>query len=387
MGKRILIQGYFNDNFGDDLIISSFVKRMSGRDFELIFLDNRLGWLKAYNSNVKIPVCLVLMNKIQNKLIAHLPEKLKKVIRKQNTRMINTFIKKQIDVEIQIGGSLYQENAKLAQINRERRMSENELNNLNNTILKPRIVVGCNFGPWQTEFFFEFYKAYFERCKCVYFRDTASFNLFSQLSSCKLATDTAFITNVDIPLNSIEKKVVISVMDLESKFGKETNENYLCNLCEIIKLYHLKGYKTTLVGFCESEGDIIAINNILSRLQGITIDTVVYKKNIDRILSEFASAEIVLATRFHAMILSWLLKKKVYVFAYSKKIINFAYDNNFPQMFLCDVQKNELIHANQIIENFEKFTTYVDIERLYNNNRVNSEKMLKEIIDTVQGIS
>lgn len=206
MSKKILFQGYFNDNFGDDLIISSFVKKVSRDDFKLIFLDSRLGWLKKYNPKVKIPICIVLLNKIQNKLIALLPEKFKNVVRKQNARMMNSFIKKNIDLEIQIGGSLYQENSKSAQMNINRRVSANEINALNNRLLKPRIVVGCNFGPWQTEFFLEFYKAYFARCKGVYFRDSASFDLFSQISSCKLATDTAFIMDADTALNDPQKK-------------------------------------------------------------------------------------------------------------------------------------------------------------------------------------
>lgn len=184
-----------------------------------------------------------------------------------------------------------------------------------------------------------------------------------------------------------KKKVVISVMDLESKFGKEINENYLSNICEIIKIYHRKGYKITLIGFCESEGDNIAINNILSRLKGISIDKVVYKKNIEKIIFEFLSAEIVFATRFHAMILSWILKKKVYVFAYSKKTLNFAYDNNFPQEFLCDIAKNEFISTDKIIENLENFGNLVNSDCLYNKNRINAENMVKEIIDSVYGIN
>ncbi len=71
----------------------------------------------------------------------------------------------------------------------------------------------------------------------------------------------------------------------------------------------------------------------------------------------------------------------MYIFSYSRKILNFISDNNFNENLVCDITKNEFPDADEIFSRLEKFNELVDINAIYQKNKTAAESMMNEIID------
>ena len=85
--------------------------------------------------------------------------------------------------------------------------------------------------------------------------------------------------------------------------------------------------KITLFSFCECDGDLRAINEIISKIEDKkNINIVNYKDNISLFLSKWRSNEYIISTRFHATILAIKYKQKFLPLSYSDKTKNYLKD-------------------------------------------------------------
>lgn len=93
-------------------------------------------------------------------------------------------------------------------------------------------------------------------------------------------------------------------------------------------MYIQDGYEIELLSFCCMEGDEEAIKELIEKLdpeEKKKVGASGYKGNLDECIQKIAESEIVIATRFHAVILGWLFGKKVFPIIYNqktKKVLN-----------------------------------------------------------------
>ena len=131
--------------------------------------------------------------------------------------------------------------------------------------------------------------------------------------------------------------------------------------------YLHNGYTLTLSSFCKEEGDEEAIARLRAKM-GIEdtdprVKNVFYNgKNEDEVLAAMASAEGIIATRFHAAILGLVAKRPVLPIVYSDKTLHVLEDIGFTGKVL-DLRKGDSITFEEAQENFQKICL-PDVDKL-----------------------
>lgn len=185
-------------------------------------------------------------------------------------------------------------------------------------------ILGANFGPYRTEDFLTHFETVFSQCDDVCFRDSASLALFSRTPSCRVAPDLVFQMDA-VPANKT-KSIAISIRNMAAKGAQSAfYEPYQRKMAEVIHMGIDRGYQVNLLAFCRHENDPVAVADLLNRMESSEREHVrcfTYLDDMDEILSVMASAERIVAARFHAMVLGLSLNIPTYPIAYSGKMID-----------------------------------------------------------------
>lgn len=331
--SRILISAYTNLNLGDDLFIKILTERLSEEKFVICL--NKNTYLKEYLNfrNLK---------KIRkNRYLDFLFKKLRKI---QNYSELLAYKLNKCKVVVEIGGSIFIENNQIIDSLKRR--------NILRKLSKEYFILGANFGPYNSNEFLEEYYNFFSECSDVCFRDIYSYSLFKNLPNIRYAKDIVFSLNVGEYAD--KEYILISVIkpSIRKELFDKDNEYY--NTIKNVAVDFLEnGKKVKLMSFCKNEGDEEAIEKILKitpkNFRG-KIDKYYYDGNIEDALEIIGKAEAVVATRFHAMILGFIYRKKVYPIAYSKKTTNVLEDLEFKGNY-CSFDNLNEISYEKIIEN------------------------------------
>ncbi len=341
MAKRVFVHAYAAGNLGDDLLIKILCERYPKVKFRMIadakyrHYYSEIKNLKVYSPTDRIAVMTDKM--------------LKKI--KNIERGFWKILVKSADVTVHIGGSVFVQH--LEDYSGAFRLDET-LQRLSKKI----VVMGANFGPYTNEMYYQQYHDLFERYESVSFRDTYSAGLFHDLSNVIYAPDIAF--NLKVKENSIaKKKVLFSIIDLKSRGGKFPINQYTCEyenfLVKMIKRYMQDGYEIELLSFCCMEGDEEAIKELIGKLNPEEKKKVVasgYKGDLDECIQKIAESEIVIATRFHAVILGWLFGKKVFPIIYSQKTKKVLNDMNVS--FCMTMEEIKSMDVNRVIQQIKE---------------------------------
>lgn len=341
--KKILLNMYLKKNLGDDLFLKIFAERYSNSKLYILPLCN---YNKKYlNKNI-----------IQKRnLITRTFNFLDKKIGRNKAIVFNHY-KKKSDILVTLGGSMFiQKNDNINEY-------KNKIENTYYRVKKPYYIIGSNFGPYKDDRYYRLYKNVFTSAKDVCFREEYSFKLFSDLRKTRYKSDIVFSLNTNNYKIEDSKKIVISVIDLSNRndISKYKNE-YQNKIIEIIKYYQNKNYNISLMSFCDGEGDNIAIQEILEKIDNKNNITYFnYNGDIDMALNEISSCEMIVATRFHAMILGFVFNKKVLPIIYSKKMLNVIKDSKFDGIYvdISDIEKfdikNDYKNISKMNKNMEK---------------------------------
>lgn len=331
--KNILIKAYINKNLGDDLFIKILVEKFLKQNF--IIVINKKNFSNDY-LNFKN------LKRIKGfRILDFIIRKLKGIYIFSE---IIAYKLNKCDKIIEIGGSIFMEkvgkNYHLIQ-----RKSLKEL-------YGKYFILGANFGPYRTEGFIKKYCNFFSECNDVCFRDIYSYSLFKNLPNIRYAKDIVFSLNVE---EYTEKEyILISVIkpSIRKELFDKDNEYY--NTIKNLAVDFLEnGKKVKLMSFCKNEGDEEAIEEILKITPKSFRDKIgkyYYDGNIEDALEIIGKAEAVVATRFHAMILGFIYRKKVYPIAYSKKTTNVLEDLEFKGNY-CSFDNLNEISYEKIMEN------------------------------------
>ena len=313
--KKISIMAYLRNNLGDDLFVSELINRYPNVKFYIEVID--LKYAKAFEKNNNVEIS---------------------VNSQENFQKIDV---NKYDGYVYIGGSIFMEGGQVYNLDETCLEFTKKCKMLN----KPFYYISSNYGPYQTQRYFDLSKETFENCTDLCFRDKYSYELFKDINTIRYAPDVLFA--YDIGECKKEKDTIgISVIDLDIREKLRYKE------CEYIKFlvnnirYYLKNKKEVyLFSFCKIEGDEKAIKKILEKIDESdknSVHIINYNGNINKFLNVYKKMEYMICQRFHSLVLSYICKQKFYVISYSKKI-----DNIIEELNLC----NEFIRMEEITSN------------------------------------
>ncbi|MDO4466476.1 MAG: polysaccharide pyruvyl transferase family protein [Bacillota bacterium] len=347
----IYIIAYFNKNFGDDLFVRTLVRRYPNEIFYVSERKKRIGDL----SNEK--------NLKYNTFIRSIVLKIKKMVCKDESGLINNKKVKKAKALVRIGGSIFMEMPGW----QDRKIRYDNKN---------VFYIGANFGPYTTLEYKEDVKDRIKQSISCCFRDKYSYKEFSDLNNVHYAPDVLFGYPY-LPEYKKGETIGISVIDFMGKSNlREYCEQYEDGIVSLCNHYTSLGKKVSLLGFCEPEGDMNAVNRIMERIEKKElVSSICYDGEIDKFLDILNDCEIIFATRFHAMILGFIMNKKVLPIIYSKKqthvledmcfqgiIWNILDGDNFSEeLFNVDMNKVDDGTLSKLIAESEKQFYHLDV--------------------------
>lgn len=334
MSKRVYIYAYAQMNLGDDLFIKILCDRYPHTKFYIM-------------SNKKYSISF---NEIDNlTVINNIPVIDGAIKRTALNVSVNNLLRRLIsfycDATVTIGGSIFQEKSGW----------KNKLNVFQKRLInkKKHYIIGSNFGPYKDNQYYEKYKSAFKAITDICFRDSHSYNLFSDLPNVRYEADVVFQYSYE-KIDYQNKQVVISVIGLKNRDNLKMYENsYQEKIIELSRYFVKQGFSVYLMGFCEKEGDDVALSDIYSKLSYNEKDSIKkysYQGDIDKALKLIQESQYILATRFHSMILGWVFNKPVYPIVYNDKITNVLDDIGFQGSYV-KIKEISTIQAEDVYNN------------------------------------
>lgn len=170
---RVAVDAYFNNNLGDDLFLEILLKRYKGVQFDFMITDS--------NS------CLAFRNNPQVNFISR-------------KKMLCNILK--YDAYILIGGSLFQEPEDW----RNHWRIFNLTVSLFKILGKSSFVLGCNFGPFDSEEYKNCYTKTFKKLTHMTVRDNYSFEILSNKGiNLSVHPDIVLSKYIDLPIKKIQE--------------------------------------------------------------------------------------------------------------------------------------------------------------------------------------
>ena len=320
--KKVYILAYSKMNLGDDLFVDTLVKRYKKVEF--------------YSRSIQLNSTLYKDNKNLHFLDYDLDELLKVDIT-------------EFDAFVYIGGSIFMEHA--GGIERVNKLEK--LANKCNEQSIPFYYISSNFGPYKTEEYLNTVKDIFNNVTDVCLRDKASYELFKDIDKVRYAPDVVFLTN---PRKEPKEKNTVGISVINFKFRedlKQYEDKYYECLTNTINNFIKKGYKIKLFSFCNYEGDEDTIKTLIDKAdKKENIEPVIYNGNVREFIKKYSKVENMICSRFHSMVLSYILGQKICVLSYSKKINNVIEDLNLFNKYISldKIEDKESIE----IKDFEK---------------------------------
>lgn len=305
--KSVMLYGFYGMNLGDDLFFEKLLKRYPNTMFLVYCFGYYRPFFEQFD-NVKFYA-------YDDPLVA----KVKRLGDKfKITDLFELLLLKRSSATVHIGGSIYQQigDYELDYKLRRRRKQRG----------KPFYSISCNFGAYSTEEFKQKWGKQFKNFKDVCFRDNYSYELFSSLKSVRRAPDLLFSYKSEMQETQPDS-VAISVFNpfaLHRSHSEEVCNAYLDTLSKTVADLVSDGKKVTLLSFCSFEGDREFVEKLLGTLPWRTtqkVEVIDYTFDTkDAIINALASAEYIIGTRLHSVILGLVMGKKVLPIAYNQKI-------------------------------------------------------------------
>lgn len=297
--KQIYVHGFFQSNFGDDLFVLSLAKRYPDTKFYVYALGtNQNAFLGQHN--------IVLPTRIDRVR--------RKVTHQLGLRRQEVFDGQGLDGTVVIGGSILWEGANLDFPGGD----------------GPRYLIGANCESGCSEEYLQRLRKTLSGLTDCCLRDRFSKALIGDVPNVRCAPDVLYGWKPR-QVNQAGRGIGISLVGKKGCFREEgTREGYYRAIARLCDLCAEKEIPVRLLGFCDVEGDGEAIREIRSRVKSPKkLKSLLYQGNPERMLYEMNKCETILATRFHAMILGWVLKKNVVPVIYDEKQAHVLEDAGF----------------------------------------------------------
>lgn len=311
--KRVFLYAYTQSNLGDDLFVRHLLRRYPKVKF---FLYGDKNVARVFREEKNLTVI-----EEDSWLIRHAGR-----IRQSLGARIKGFREKHCAAVVYIGGSIFIEYENWQTI-----LGWWEYKAENGNFY----ALGANFGPWHTEEYRRQMSGIFSKMKDVCFRDKYSKGLFAEVPTVRYAPD--ILLGYSMPKAEVKKKqAFISIIDCASKDEGASrlapfDSAYTRQMSFWADSLIEAGWNVVFSSFCEIEGDQKGIEKIRKQMNhGNEVAEVNYHgDNTTRILQEIASSELIIATRFHAMVLGFSAGQAVIPVIYSDKSRNTLKDLSF----------------------------------------------------------
>lgn len=293
--KKLFVRAYCQSNLGDDLFILQLARHCPDTSFYVYALgENQRAFLSQKN------ICLpTSWDRIRRKLRHIASQK-------------DLFDGYGLDGTVAIGGSIFWEGAPIADLD------------------ESCILIGPNCEDSYSPEYREKLAAQLKKVKSCCFRDTFSYKLFEDIPTVSCAPDVLYGWNSrQTPCRG--EGIGISLVAEKGAFRAEAlRRSYYAAIVEVCDLCAERGIPVTLLGFCKSEGDGEAIRAVLDRVKNPgAVSSRLYEGDPEGMLEAMNGCQTILATRFHAMILGWVLGKNVVPILYSSKQTHVLEDAGF----------------------------------------------------------
>lgn len=317
--RKVLVHGYTMDNLGDDMFFATLFERYPEVIFYLPTLN--VNYKKKFKkfSNVKV-IDFFKVSKVTQHQVYKLP------------KLYSSIYMSTFDAVVCIGGSLFIDRKNPSKNDKVEAMNYSFIHDwaIANEHKKPYFLLGVNWGPCYNQYFYDYFNNAFDYMRDICFRDSVSYEIFKNKPQVRVAPDILFSHKLSIKDGPIKKQIAISVMNISRK--QEIYPYFLeyrKKIIEMCDFYIEKGYEIKLLSFCSFEGDEEEIETIFQEVQDCSnVEKVIYKNDYEELLRVMSQSELIIATRFHSMILGIILGRPVFTIAYSKKIINVLKDIN-----------------------------------------------------------
>lgn len=313
--KKVLLHGYPHLNLGDDLFFRVIADRYPDVRFYFPMLSTDYRGFRDDSPNlISRDFCGI------SKLTSHKTYALPKIYSRLNMRSF--------DAVVCIGGSLFidQKNPPAyhkKEIEKYSFICDWEIAQKAGV---PYFVLGANWGPCYNQYFFDNFNRAFGSLTDLYFRDTASYNVFADKPAARHGSDILLgAPYVRKYADGVQKKkqVTISVLDAQYKNSDADAAAYDRKMAEFCTALPERGYDVVLASFCAAEGDEKAVKRILALCPDTSrVRTLCYRGDHAEMLRTMAESELVIASRFHATILAWTLGTPAFSVVYSDKTAN-----------------------------------------------------------------
>lgn len=360
--KSVMLYGFYGMNLGDDLFFEKLIKRYPNTLFLVYCFEYYRPFFEQFE-NVKFYAfeeeMVQKVNRIGKKLKIH--------------DMFEWLLLKRSHATVHIGGSIYQQigDYELDYKLRIRRKQP----------FKPFFSITCNFGAFKTQEFKLKWRKQFKKFKDICFRDKYSYNLFSDLGCVRYAPDLLF-SYKHSNIETVQGNVVISVFNpfaAHRNHPENISNAYLNVLVKTVCDLVNSGKNVMLVGFCSFEGDGAFLHDLITALpddvrQKISADNYTFQ-NKEQILSALSSAEYIIGTRLHSVILGLVMGKKVLPIAYNSKIHHILGDIGYDQTII-ELNEIEQYQENGLFELLELVKPF-DVSSCTNSDDLQFEKLDK----------
>lgn len=358
--KRIFVDIYLAYNLGDDLFLDILSKKYPETEFTVNYVGNDYDrFIKKYG-NVKRRK-YTLYDKVLQRF------KIKDILTNYKE------LAKNHDAMIFIGGSIFRDESYHESLYKDRMNMVDEFRTLN----KPVFILGSNFGPYTRTSFLEDYKKLYAKCEDVCFRDTYSYNLFKDMNNVRCKPDIVFQLDLDRFKNNDKKNIIgFSIIDVNHKNGlRKYEKEYIDCTIKSIKLLVSKGYRCCLMSFCEKEGDLKCINNIINMLDNEimkNVDLYEYRGDLEESFELISKFKLFIAARFHANIIAQLLNVPVLPVIYSNKTLNMLKDINLDSIMV-SMDNLNMLYNEEILE--KSFTNIANLTDIKNDAKLQFKKL------------
>ena len=230
----------------------------------------------------------------------------------------------------------------------------------------PCYLLGVNWGPSFHDYFYKFFNQAFDSMQDIFFRDKNSYEIFKSKPQVRFGGDilmgSSFITHAIPPVKKLEKQIAFSIIAPRKDLNPDS-EAYISEIVRICREFISAGYHVKLLSFCIPEGDQKTAEKVIreSNCSPEQLSHLSYTDNWQEMLTVLAQSELVVASRFHATVLSWTLHTKVFSLLYSQKTQNLLTDCNITDgnIWLSDIEKvtaEYMLKHAVLLQNPEKFS-------------------------------
>lgn len=372
---KVLIEAYTRLNLGDDLFIYTIINRYPHIDFYLITdYDEYENVFKKYNN-----IHIININK-KDKFPLNMLELGTSVT---NNMELKVELLKRIDATVVIGGSMFIQSEKWREWHLEYYQHLFYFSQWS-----PVFFMGCNFGPYYSDDYYNEFKNIFRQARDVCFREKFSYNLFKDLTNVRYSTDIVFGIRpyIDrfIAKQKDNRNIGISIISLKNRNGlSDLEEDYFSKIRDIIYMYYEKGYSFSIFPFCDFEGDLEAAQKLYESLNvDIKKKCIIYeyKGNIEEYLYYLSTPCKMICSRFHSIIMSLIFEQEILPLIYSEKSANILKDLNYNGNYYY-IKNIKDIDVKKIYSEFGTNTLSVkDLESEANKQFYAFDEFLKELI-------